>query len=103
MTLGERLGVPLAAVYERMTVKGRYSPHAESAGQTAMPQCRARPSGGERHKQYEKLNQYINKKMDEDGSDPNIAELLHLSFRVRCHEPDIFMWDSICDASPWAL
>ena len=36
MTLGERLGVPLAAVYERMTVRGRYSPDAESAGRRAL-------------------------------------------------------------------
>jgi aminopeptidase N len=36
MAIGERLGVPLAAVYDRMTVKGRYSPDAESAGRRAL-------------------------------------------------------------------
>ena len=36
MAIGERLGVPLAAVYDRMTVKGRYSPDAECAGRRAL-------------------------------------------------------------------
>ncbi len=46
---------------------------------------------------------YFDMEEREMGQTPVLPELLHLSFRVRCHEPDIFRWDSICDASPWAL
>jgi aminopeptidase N len=36
VTLGERLGALLTTVYERMTVDGRYSPDARSAGRRAL-------------------------------------------------------------------
>ena len=47
-TSATRLGAALTKAYERMTVRGPYSPDAASAGRRALAQCRARSAGGDR-------------------------------------------------------